>query len=99
INIGLYADSTASERRLSLRKLHVLKRDLEPKISRADIAAIEKDMPSKTEFFITLPLTPLQAKAYDIYVRYLLSADSLSSTSNATLWGWLAVLLLLCNHP
>jgi len=100
INEGLYADSKASERRLCLRKLHVLKRDLDPKIKRADISAIAKDMPSKTEYFITIPLTSLQKEAYDIYVQCLLETHRAAGrTQNARLWDWLAILSLLCNHP
>ena len=100
---GLYADSNAAERRLSLRKLHVLKRDLDPKINRADISAIEKDMPSKTEYFITIPLTDLQRQAYDIYVKHMLQSYGLmggsGKTSNARIWDWIAMLGWLCHHP
>ena len=99
IAYGLYAESSAADRRLCLRKLHVLKRDLDPKVNRADISAIEGDMPQKTEFYITIPLTPLQTKAYKSYVDYLLRADASSKTSNTRLWSWLATLSLLCNHP
>ncbi|KIW51451.1 hypothetical protein PV05_10169 [Exophiala xenobiotica] len=99
---GLYADSTAFERRVSLRKLHVLKRDLDPKITRADISAIAKDMPPKTEFFITLPLTDIQRQAYNIYVKYMLETmrgqkDKSSRTAN--IWAWIAMLSWLCHHP
>ena len=96
---GLWADSSAYERRLCLKKLHVLKRDLEPKVNRADISAIQKDMPSKTEFFITIPLTDLQRQAYDTFVRHLLDEhDGLGSKKNKLL-AWLGDLLLLCSHP
>jgi SNF2 family DNA or RNA helicase len=97
INAGLHSDSSAKERRVSLKKLHVLKRDLDPKINRADISAIEKDMPSKTEFFITIPLTETQAEAYNIFIDFILEGGS--KTSNARLWSWLAILVLLCAHP
>ncbi|EXJ91333.1 hypothetical protein A1O1_04445 [Capronia coronata CBS 617.96] len=98
---GLYSDSTPFERRLCLRKLHVLKRDLDPKISRADISAIEKDMPTKTEFFITVPLTMLQQQAYDIYVKYMEETFRLTKgrARNARMWDWIAMLSWLCHHP
>ncbi|KIW71321.1 hypothetical protein PV04_03503 [Phialophora macrospora] len=101
IRDGLWSDSTANEKRLALRKLHVLKRDLDPKINRADIMAIEKDMPSKTEFFITIPLTELQTKAYNIYVRHMVQAHALmgGGSSNARIWDWIAMLSWLCHHP
>jgi SNF2 family DNA or RNA helicase len=99
ISWGLYEDSTTSDKRLSLRKLITLGRDLGPKLNRADISAIEKEMPSKTEFFITLPLTPLQTKAYNIYAQALLEGNGSNAPGNTRLWQWLHVLGLLCNHP
>jgi len=101
IRDGLFVDSSAYERRMCLKKLHVLKKDLEPKISRADISAIAKDMPSKAEFFITVPLTDLQKEAYAIYVRYLLRSHNVGrgSSAQAQLWNWLSILSLLLNHP
>ncbi|KIX10039.1 uncharacterized protein Z518_01120 [Rhinocladiella mackenziei CBS 650.93] len=101
INEGLYSDSTPYEKRLCLRKLHVLKRDLDPKINRADISAVEKDMPTKTEYFITIPLTDLQKKAYDIYVNYMHQSygDTKARSRNARIWTWIAMLSWLCHHP
>lgn len=101
IQLGLYSDSTAYEKRLSLRKLHVLNKDLDPKINRADISAIEEDMPSKTEYFITIPLTDLQRQAYDIYVSFILQSIRTGGTkgSNTSVWSWMACLGWLCHHP
>ncbi|KAK4939240.1 hypothetical protein LTR10_020436 [Elasticomyces elasticus] len=101
INQGLYAESTAFERRMSLRKLHVLKRDLAPKIDRADISAIAKDMPPKTEFIITVPLTDLQKEAYNNYLqRGLQSMHGMNVKSqNARIWYHLNILSWLCHHP
>jgi SNF2 family DNA or RNA helicase len=96
---GLWNDSDIFDRRTSLRKLHVLKKNLDPKISRADITAIADDLPPKTEFFITVPLTKLQIKAYDLYVTALLGGDEARIAGNARMWDWLAILSLLCNHP
>lgn len=99
ISEGLWNDSETMDRRLSLRRLHVLKKNLDPKISRADITAIAGDLPPKVEFFITVPLTKLQVKAYNRYVTSLLGDDQSRSTGNARMWDWLAILSLLCNHP
>jgi SNF2 family DNA or RNA helicase len=99
ISDGLWNDSDTFDRRISLRKLHVLKKNLDPKISRADITAIADDLPSKTEFFITVPLTKMQIKAYNLYITSLLGGDATKTTGNAKLWDWLAILSLLCNHP
>lgn len=101
INAGLYFDSTGFERRLSLRKLHVLKKDLDPKINRADLSVIEKDMPSKTEYFITVPLTDIQRQAYNIYVNAMIQSLSLTGTSvrSAKILEWVSMLGWLCHHP
>ncbi|WEW56605.1 hypothetical protein PRK78_002052 [Emydomyces testavorans] len=96
IEAGLYVDSTRYERRESLKRLQVLKKDLDPKVNRADISVLEGDIPPKVEFVITLPLTPLQEDAYKIYVASLATRDDVPM---ARLWAWLAILSLLCNHP
>ena len=97
INQGLYSESTAYERRVCLKKLHILKQDLAPKVNRADISAISKDLPSKTEYFITLPLTDLQRQAYDIYVQHMMQSPTTSGPKG--LFSLLSILLWLCNHP
>lgn len=85
INEGLYAESTPVQKRVCLRKLHVLKRALDPKILRADISVIEKDMPTKTEFFLTVALTDLQKRAYDVFVKCML--DDVSQISEGASEG------------
>ncbi|KIW20389.1 hypothetical protein PV08_00964 [Exophiala spinifera] len=98
---GLYADSTGFQKRLALKKLHVLKRDLDPKIKRADISAIAKDMPPKTEFFITLPLTDIQTKAYNVYATHMseLMQQKKGNAATASIWSWMNMLSWLCHHP
>ncbi|KAK5083155.1 hypothetical protein LTR05_007038 [Lithohypha guttulata] len=104
IERGLYAESSKYDKRNSVKKLYVLKRDLGPKIDRKDISAIAKDMPQKTEFFITVPLTALQQEIYTMMAQHILSGvssiDGKKPKSNtAQLWQWLAILSWLCNHP
>ncbi|RMZ78591.1 hypothetical protein DV738_g3776, partial [Chaetothyriales sp. CBS 135597] len=100
IQNGLYAESTAYERRVCLKKLHVLKQDLAPKVNRADISAVSKDLPSKTEYVITLPLTDLQRKAYDIYAQHMLQTYSpTGKVFKEGLFSLIAILTSLCNHP
>lgn len=102
IKEGLYSDSSPYERKISTRKLMVLKRTLEPKICRADISAIAKDLPNKAEFFITVPLTAMQKDAYGKYVKHMLrdhSDGASGSSQQAKIWAWLGVLTLLLNHP
>ena len=104
IQLGLWHDSTAYERRRSLKMLGVLKADLDPKVHRADISVLRNDLPPKTEFVITVPLTDLQSKAYSIYVQEMVNRGSYATTKDGeiaqtTIWHWLAILSLLCNHP
>ncbi|OJJ48875.1 hypothetical protein ASPZODRAFT_111102, partial [Penicilliopsis zonata CBS 506.65] len=96
IEEGLYMDSTAQEKRLSLRKLQVIKTILGPKISRADISVLQGSLPPKVEFVITVPLTEIQKEAYN---NYLTSVNENQDASATTIWAWLANLSLCCNHP
>lgn len=104
IQQGLWHDSDKSERRRSFKMLGVLRVDLAPKVHRADMSVLREDLPDKTEFVITVPLTDLQKKAYTIYVREMLDRGSYARTKDGdivstTIWHWLGVLSLLCNHP
>jgi SNF2 family DNA or RNA helicase len=61
-------------------------------------------LPPKKEFVITVPLTDLQIKAYSLYVRSMISDAVHARTKSGqvqqtTIWHWLAILSLLCNHP
>ncbi|KAI5309338.1 hypothetical protein KEM55_003481, partial [Ascosphaera atra] len=98
IEDGLYADSDLRQKRISLKKLAVLKKDLDPKVQRADIAAISDDLPPKAEFVITVPLTALQREAYQVYIESL-RLERIDDVAQTRLWDYLAILSLLCNHP
>lgn len=98
IEEGLYAESTPYEHRRALKKLAVLKNDIDPKVNRADITVLKDNLKPKIEFVVTVPLTPLQKEAYELFVRSLLSGLS-DDVANTRLWSWLAILNLLCNHP
>lgn len=97
IQEGLYQDSTTPERRTSSIMLSVLKKDLDPKVHRADISVIKDSLPPKTEFVIKVPLTKIQEEAYILYVGSMASATRQNGT--AKILDVLAVLSLLCNHP
>ncbi|KAH6682071.1 hypothetical protein B0J14DRAFT_695530 [Halenospora varia] len=104
IHIGLWQDSSAYERRKSLKMLGVLKQDIAPKVHRADMSVLRHDLPPKKEFVITVPLTDFQKQAYSIYVQSMMSGGGYARTksgdvTSTTLWHWLAILSLLCNHP
>jgi SNF2 family DNA or RNA helicase len=70
ITDGLYTDSSPVERRRSLTMLKVLQKDLSLKVHRADIDVIQSEMPQKTEFMVTVPLTTLQR---NVYIRFVYS--------------------------
>ena len=100
IQNGLWQDSQHWEVRKSLKMLQVLKIDLDPKIHRANISTLEERLQGMTEFVIRVPLTELQQKAYDIYVDTMIGVamkDDQKKTSSV--WAWLGILQLLCNHP
>lgn len=106
IEEGLYGNSTIAERRRALKMLEVLKEDISPKVNRADSSVLKNDLKPKIEFIITVPLTDLQHKAYTIYVKAMLGSplDENQFTQSGkirqtTLWSWIGILALLCNHP
>ncbi|RKF72043.1 putative snf2 family helicase snf2 family helicase atpase [Golovinomyces cichoracearum] len=104
IQAGNYQNSTAYERRKSLKMLGVLSADLAPKVHRADMSVMKNELPSKKEFVITVPLTDVQREAYSIFVKSMMAGNNFTTTklgdvTPTTVWHWLAVLSLLCNHP
>ena len=104
IHQGLYCESGHAEYRTALKKLRILKNEIEPKVNRADITVLKGNLKPKVEFVITVPLTKLQEDSYRIYVKSILEAsptgdDSGKDAKNARIWSWLNVLSLLCNHP
>ncbi|TGZ77844.1 hypothetical protein EX30DRAFT_310707, partial [Ascodesmis nigricans] len=71
IQAGLYRDSAPHEVRKSKKMLAVLHKTIQPKIHRADISVIHKDMPNKVEFMITVPLTEIQKRFYEDFLNDL----------------------------
>lgn len=100
INAGLYQDSAPSVWRKGLKKLELFKREVQPKIHRADLSALASRLKGKSEFVIKVPLTPLQEELYRTFVdsmgeKFKEQQDSRSTT----LWALVDVLRLVCNHP
>ena len=95
IQDGLYADSSRRERTQSQRRLLMLKKLLDDKIQRRDLSSIESDLPSKTEFVVTVPLTPLQRKLYES----LINCSTWQTDGQKSLFKWTNILRLICNHP
>ncbi|EPS34368.1 hypothetical protein PDE_09332 [Penicillium oxalicum 114-2] len=96
IQAGSYIDSTRMEQRESLVALQLLNGILAPKVLRADTSVLAGDLPPKTEFVITVPLTELQRDAYNLFVD---CAQSGQTDASMRLWSWLAIMQLCCNHP
>ena len=99
IREGLYRDSTQSQKRTSMKKLKALELELGPKVHRAGASVLQNDLKGKSEFVVVVALTELQQKAYTIYFRNMRMASRENNPHFATLWTWLGVLQLLCNHP
>lgn len=97
IEAGLYSDSIPCERRQSRKRLQVLNKDLDPKVNRHDITALEDSLPPKVEFVMTVALTDVQKRAYSIYIAALRSDKG--DVANTLIWHWMDNLSLLCNHP
>jgi SNF2 family DNA or RNA helicase len=98
IEEGLYATSSASERRKARVRLQALAEILEPKIHRKEIDVLKGQLKPKVEFVCKVPLTPLQLDAYRTFIS-LASTGMSDSVSNARLWGYIAYLQMLCGHP
>jgi hypothetical protein len=98
IQEGLYASSTAQERRTSRKKLKTLESILEPKIHRKEVTVLKGRLKPKVEFSIKLPLTAIQGQAYCAFIESIHSTGT-EIMSNARLWSWMDNLTLLCNHP
>lgn len=100
---GLYADSSHADKRRCLKMLRVLKKDIGPKVHRMDIAAIEGELPGKTEFLIKVPLTDLQWQMYINFVNDPTTTGQMPGEGAAKLgrkfFDAVHLLALICNHP
>jgi transcriptional regulator ATRX len=102
IEDGTYVDSTRWQIRKSMTKLAALKQIISPKLNRADITVLKGTLKSKVEFVLTIPLTEPQRLGYEAYVREILrgkAGEEGTTITQVKLFGWLAILQLLCNHP
>ncbi|KAI4177723.1 MAG: hypothetical protein LQ343_000186 [Gyalolechia ehrenbergii] len=100
IQEGLYQDSPAPIWRKGLKKLELFKREVQPKVHRADISVLASRLKGKSEFVIKVPLTPLQE---EIYRGFVDSMDKKyrdeEEPRSTTLWALVDILRLVCNHP
>jgi len=96
---GTYSESTRSEVRKSIKRLAVLRHEIEPKVHRADINALKGSLKPKTEFVLFVPLTEAQDLVYRRFLIALKGGNDVDKVSQVALFGWLAMLMLLTNHP
>ena len=99
IKEGLYEDSTKTEVRKSIVRLKTLHEVIEPKVHRADITVLRGTLKPKVEFVVTVPLTDLQDQLYRRYIQEVRDKGQASKVSEVQIFSWLAVLMLLTNHP
>jgi SNF2 family DNA or RNA helicase len=99
IEEGCYMDATRYAQRKSLKMLLVLKKDLEPKVNRADNSILRHHLEPKTEFLIRVPLTKMQYDLYSLYLDAILKKTDVDEVTNNQLWALIAVLRLFNNHP
>ncbi len=99
IREGLYSESTIPQYRESRKRLKALELEMEPKVHRANNSVLHDALKGKMEFVIKVRLTKLQEEVYRIYVDSIRSATSEREPRKTSLWSWLGVLQLLCNHP
>ncbi|KAF2212071.1 hypothetical protein CERZMDRAFT_41987 [Cercospora zeae-maydis SCOH1-5] len=98
---GNRKDSEPQQVRKMLKKLAVLRNQIEPKVNRADITVLRGSLKPKTEFVIMMPLSNIQRAVYKKYLGALRKDQgSLTGVVPQTrIFAWLAALTLLMNHP
>ncbi|KAK0669472.1 putative DNA repair and recombination protein RAD54-like protein [Cercophora samala] len=100
IRDGLYADSNASAKRQARKLLVILKETVSPKVHRRDVQVLRNELPTKKEFIIMLPLTPLQQTLYEIYIERVNNPTFTDNVkSSAQVWSMVAKLGLVLAHP
>ncbi|KAK4218131.1 protein chromatin remodeling 20 [Rhypophila decipiens] len=100
IKLGLFADSDQAAKRRARKQLHVLKGLVEPKVHRRDTDILRAELPTKQEFILHLPLTPIQMRVYEAYLDALNSPWGATSFQTQTgIWSLVANLTRLLAHP
>ncbi|KAK3692749.1 hypothetical protein B0T22DRAFT_503952, partial [Podospora appendiculata] len=97
---GLWAESNSTQKKTARKMLHVLKATVEPKVHRKDIQVLFNELPAKKEFIITLPLTPVQSRAYEAYVKMIQDPELGEQLKGQTkIWSLVSTLTTLLAHP
>ncbi|KAI4267600.1 MAG: hypothetical protein L6R38_008187 [Xanthoria sp. 2 TBL-2021] len=98
ITQGLYRDSSLGDWRRGLKKLEVFKREVAPKIHRADLSVLQTSLKGKSEFVIKVAPTKLQEQLYQAFISSM-TEQLKGSEVQMKLLGWIDILRLICNHP
>lgn len=100
--VGLYADSTAADKRRAVKTLSVLKETVTPLVHRMGIHSLKADLPQKKEFILYLSLTQLQLAAYSAYLQRIVynseTRDKMPKGMTA-IWTFINDLAVLLAHP
>ncbi|KAK3333630.1 P-loop containing nucleoside triphosphate hydrolase protein [Cercophora scortea] len=97
---GLWAESNSTQKKTARKMLHVLNATVEPKVHRKDIQVLFNELPTKKEFIITLPLTPVQSRAYGAYVKMIQDPQLGEQLKGQTkIWSLVSTLTNLLAHP
>ncbi|KAL9579201.1 MAG: hypothetical protein Q9212_005243 [Teloschistes hypoglaucus] len=100
IHLGLWGDSSPKEWRLGLKRLELFKREVGPKVHRADFSVLASRLKGKSEFVIKVDTTDLQRRLYQTFVATNSHLPGVADQmSQPTFWVWVAKLRLVCNHP
>ena len=97
IKHGSWQESDKSQKREARKALNVLVRQVQPLVHRATMKVLEKDLPRKVEFVISLEVTELQKELYNIFVRECIMPDN--GPSRARIFALTCNMALICNHP
>lgn len=99
ISLGLHADCSASEKKLSRERLQILKAIVAPKVNRRDIQVLVDELPQKREFILTIQMTKVQRDAYKEYLETAERNKGNDLYRTACVWEFIAALKLLLAHP
>ncbi|KAL2754638.1 hypothetical protein ACRALDRAFT_1050059 [Sodiomyces alcalophilus JCM 7366] len=95
IHTGLWGNSTPYQFRKAKKMLAALERTVAPKTHRLTIKALAGELPEKKEFVISVPLTDLQKKLYQLFINRSQGEGGGAMKTFARMNS----LSLLCNHP
>lgn len=98
ISQGLYRDSSVGDYRRGLKKLELFKREVAPKIHRADLTVLQTSLKGKSEFVIKVAPTELQEQLYQLFISSM-TEQLKGAEVQMKLLVSICILRLICNHP